>query len=265
MILETDETIGGDDVSHDDASIADWVEPWVCLDIETTHARPEDIDREAREDFDPGNRVSKPETVGNKWFEWKEKLASKSAILDSAPITTIAARTPRDITVWSIANKGTLESGNGQSYLMFDDGRDMLKAFRDWANERIGIETEVCGHNIKGFDFIKLRSAMMVKGLTLPGFLVDRRQAVYDTMTEYFIRFSRRDNDKATKFVSADTLFELYGIESHKGIVDGAKAITLYEDDTADSHNTLMAYCALDVVAEAELYLRMTGQSTQTD
>ena len=48
------------------------------------------------------------------------------------------------------------------------------------------------------------------------------------------------------------------GIANHKELVDGSQIDELI---AKGAHETILRYAGLDVAAEAELYLRMTGRS----
>src|SRR5690606_31821930 len=93
-------------------------------------------------------------------------------------------------------------------------------------------------------------------GLRMPYVLQGTDQPVFDTMLKYAGLFSIGDNKGLS--VALDNLLEEFGIASHKGEIDGSMVPGLVAAGRVDD---LIRYALLDVLAEAELFLRMAGQT----
>lgn len=115
---------------------------------------------------------------------------------------------------------------------------------------------KLCGHNGKEFDFPYLCRRMIVNSIEIPWALDLGGKKPWevnhiDTMELW--KFGDRKN-----FTSLKLLTDLLGIPSSKTDLDGSKVnATYYEED-----NGLMkieTYCRGDVVATAQLYLRLNN------
>lgn len=227
---------------------------WVAFDIETTNGRPEDAEAWARNLWSPDRRW-KAETIGSRYLEVVSKKEERLALLDAAPIVCISVRTEFELWCLHAMEAHEPRSVHGGVVAGYATEGDMLVAFRTLLDSRVpGPDVPLVGHNILGFDLRKLRWRYLKQNLRLPVALAAKEQAVYDTMVEYGRRFST-DRDL---FISLSGVLEALGVDSHKDLVDGSTVPDLYE---AKQYDTIIRYALLDVLAEADLYLRMTGQN----
>ena len=119
-------------------------------------------------------------------------------------------------------------------------------------------ETLLVGWGIKRFDLPKLRLAFARNGLALPAFLAprvcgdDEDQPMFDACCKFGRYFSRVGND----FTSLKRAAELLRIDGHKGVCDGSMAPVLHEEKR---YAELATYCALDVLMEQQIFLRLTN------
>lgn len=230
---------------------------FVALDIETTNGNPSGAEHWMRTRWLPGSNLTKPETIGRHFQELLEKKREKLALLDTAPVVVVTLQTdveplPRCLHCLQVEPPHEAHGGFVEG---FEDSRSMLIALRNLLDSRCLGDTLLVGHNIKGFDLRKLRWQYVRHGLRMPSAFRGREQPVFDTMTEYSGLFSVGADNKL--FVSLDDLLGEFGIPSHKGEIDGSMVPQLVAEGRFDE---LIRYALLDVRAEAELFLRMTGQ-----
>ncbi len=231
---------------------------YLALDIETADGRPDDAERTVALAYRPDSLTRgtwKPETAGNRIAEAFKARLDKLALLDEAPIVVISLRSDTELRALHTCNAHEPRMIHGGLVEGFTDATAMLIALRNLLDARMTPDTPLVGHNITHFDLRKLRWAYARHGVRPPAALLDRGQAVYDTMTEYGRRFSVA---KGECFIALADLLEEFGIPNHKTTADGAMAPQLYR---TGQHDALIGYALLDVLAESELFLRMTGQA----
>ncbi len=139
-----------------------------------------------------------------------------------------------------------------------DDERDILQRFTDLLNKSYHTDDHwLCGHNGKEFDFPWIARRCVVHGIKLPklldvGGLKPWEVGFIDTMQLW--SFGDRKN-----FTSLALLTHLLGIPTPKGDISGADvARVYYEEKDVDR---IATYCKKDVVATAQLYLRLKGEA----
>lgn len=228
--------------------------PWLVLDIETAaEIRPEEIHRWTRMVFSPSD-AWKDETVGRRFREavaaWKEK----AALLDSSPIVVVAIKTPSECRLLHTLHSHAPRAEAGALVESFGTEGDMMRALAGLLETRTDPSTILAGHNIVHFDLPKLRRSMLANGVPLPAILAAKSVETFDTMTEWSRRFSLSGN----AFVSLDVVLQSLGLGSHKGDCDGSKVGELI---AAGEFSTLIKYSLLDVSAECDAFLRMTGRA----
>lgn len=234
--------------------------PVICLDIETMSASEEAINQELELWKPPSNW--KPETIEKNREEHAQKVREKSALLDSAPIASIAlADAEGDIVVFH-----QLRMDSGMQDGFFSDHskteREMLIAFREWANQCTDENTVIVGFNI-GFDLPHLRLAYTRHNLKLPALLIPRsNNPVFDVMYLFTKYFTSKD----TLFISLDEVAKRLGLDTDGKQLSGAdvpKHIQQgFEDDNAvHLHTDVITYNAIDVLLTMRAFLICTGQS----
>jgi hypothetical protein len=173
-------------------------------------------------------------------------------MLDTAPIISVALRTPIDCRLlhWMPLD---IPQISGVPLERLADERAMLQRLREYL-ETCGPETILVGHNLRHFDLPKIRLAMIRWGLRLPACLANPDQPTYDTMSMW--RYFSLDEKP---MVSLEECLELAGLPSHKGTISGADVPDLYQ---RGDYLAIAAYAIADVLAQDELYLWMTGQTS---
>jgi hypothetical protein len=246
--------------------------PWryCVLDIETTEGRPEDAERDLRLTFWPAATLKTEMAIGRRFLEARERKLEKLALLDSAPIAVVSLRSDEGlICLHSMRDEPICEprfAGDEPAIVIGfqpthgTTSPEMLAALARILDESVSTETVIVGHNILHFDLRKLRWAYVRAGIDLPVALASREQQVWDSMREFVNRFSMKGEGI---MVALQDVLEEFGLGNHKKIVTGAEIPGLIAKAIAGDQATLeevVLYALLDVVAEGDLYLRMTGQ-----
>lgn len=140
------------------------------------------------------------------------------------------------------------------------DERTVLNEFRLFIEKADPARTKLCAHNGKEFDFPYLCRRMLVNHLQLPPLLniagLEKWKIPHlDTMEMW--KFGDYKH-----YTSLDLLLALFDIPSSKEHMDGSMVNEVYykEKDLARISN----YCVADVIAVAQLYLRMKGHPVTT-
>jgi DNA polymerase elongation subunit (family B) len=139
------------------------------------------------------------------------------------------------------------------------DEHELLARFTDLLEEHYnGPDHKLCAHNGREFDFPWIARRCVVHGIPLPrlldiGGLKPWEVGHLDTMQLW--SFGDR---KA--FTSLALLTHILGIPTPKDDITGADVARVYHEE--DGLERIAAYCRRDVVATAQLYLRLTGRPT---
>jgi 3'-5' exonuclease len=134
---------------------------------------------------------------------------------------------------------------------------DEKKLLLDFKNmlEKMGPAVRLCAHNGKEFDFPYLCRRMLVNDLALP--------SVLNTAGKKPWEVNHLDTMEMWKFgdfkhyTSLDLLLAIFNIPSSKGVMDGSMVSKVYYQE--GDLNKIAEYCVGDVVAIAQLYLKMKG------
>ena len=146
------------------------------------------------------------------------------------------------------------ELGLRTKYYTDHDEKKLLTEFRNML-EKLGTTIRLCAHNGKEFDFPYLCRRMLVNDLPLP--------TVLNTAGKKPWEVNHLDTMEMWKFgdfkhyTSLDLLLAIFNIPSSKGLMDGSMVSKVYYQD--GDLNKIAEYCLGDVVAIAQLYLKMKG------
>jgi hypothetical protein len=228
-----------------------WVTPpqHVTIDIETIAGDPTEAEASLRRTFAP-NANWKPATIGERYLEALEKKKERLALLDTAPIISVALRTEADCRLLHWLPIDDQEIG-GVPLERLADQRALLWRLREYLLGCVQ-ETVLVGHNLRHFDLPRLRLAMIRYGLRLPPCLADPEQPTYDTMAMW--RYFSLEEKTMT---SLEEALEAAGLVNHKAAMSGVDVPEVYRKG---DYKTLAAYAIADVLAQDALYLWMTGQ-----
>lgn len=139
-----------------------------------------------------------------------------------------------------------------KSYSSHDE-KELLAGFKGVLESKFDQGTILCGHNGKEFDFPYLCRRMLVNQIPLPNILDVSSKKPWevnyvDTMEMW--KFGDRKN-----FTSLDLLTAIFDVPSSKSDIDGSMVNTVYYNE--DGLQRIASYCCNDVIATAQLYLRM--------
>lgn len=113
----------------------------------------------------------------------------------------------------------------------------------------------VCGHNIKEFDIPYICRRMLINGLKLPPIFNIAGKKPWeinfiDTLELW--KFGDYKNYTALKLLTA-----VFGIPTPKDDIDGSQVAEVYYKEK--NINRIALYCQKDVVATAQVFLRLSG------
>jgi predicted PolB exonuclease-like 3'-5' exonuclease len=146
------------------------------------------------------------------------------------------------------------ELGLRTKYYADHDEKKLLTDFRSML-EKMGPTTRLCAHNGKEFDFPYLCRRMLVNDLPLP--------TVLNTAGKKPWEVNHLDTMEMWKFgdfkhyTSLDLLLAIFNIPSSKGVMDGSMVSKVYYQE--GDLKKIAEYCVGDVVAIAQLFLKMKG------
>ncbi len=116
-------------------------------------------------------------------------------------------------------------------------------------------QLKLCAHNGKEFDFPYLSRRMLVNGITLPYVLNLSGKKSWDIPHLDTMEMWKFGDYK--HYTSLDLLAAIFNIPTSKGELDGSKVNQVYYKDK--DLKKIAEYCVGDVVAVAQLFLRMKG------
>jgi hypothetical protein len=230
------------------------VAEWLCVDIETTAGRPESADRYMRDQWSPNHEWT-PDTIGKRYKEAREKWLKKLALLDAAGIAVVALNSPIGRIIFHTLEEQAWTAADFANVCGYKTEREMLIALREWLEMWCCPKTLFVGHNIRSFDLPRLRLAYLRAELQIPGPL-GLHQPHFDCMREFCRAFSV----ERSEMVALSEVLEKLGLQNHKGVVDGSQIDALIAKREFEA---ILRYAGLDVMAESEVFLRLTGRSAQ--
>lgn len=139
-------------------------------------------------------------------------------------------------------------------YFADHDEKKLLTGFRSMLDKK-GSAVRLCAHNGKEFDFPYLCRRLLINDLALPAVLNITGKKPWevghlDTMDMW--KFGDYKH-----YTSLDLLLAIFNIPSSKGVMDGSMVSKVYYQE--GDLNKIAEYCVGDVVAIAQLYLKMKG------
>ena len=141
--------------------------------------------------------------------------------------------------------------------LAYHDEKKLLQEFKDFIESKFDQEKlKLCAHNGKEFDFPYLCRRMLVHGIKIPISLNMTGKKPWevnhiDTMELW--KFGDRKS-----FTSLDLLTALFNIPSSKEKLEGSMVTKTYYAEE-DSLKKIEEYCRRDVIATAQVYLRLNN------
>lgn len=139
------------------------------------------------------------------------------------------------------------------------DEKRLLCEFADLLNGHYSdYGAYLCGHNAKEFDLPFIARRMLVHGIPLPEILNVAGKKPWecrflDTMDLW--KFGDYKH-----FTSLKLLCAIFGIPTPKDDIDGSQVASVFYDEK--DYDRIAKYCEKDVLATAQVYLRMNGMET---
>jgi DNA polymerase elongation subunit (family B) len=222
------------------------------LDIETVpqHYRWDDLDERSAKLFSDKTRFEQER--GSKSAE--EIYGEKGGIL--AEFGKIIC-----IGVGSLRSEGDRHGLRATSF-HGDDERDVLQRFVDLLDKHYHSDEHwLCGHNGKEFDFPYIARRCVVHGIKLPKLLNIAGLKPWEVGHLDTMNLWSFGDRKA--YTSLALLTHILGIPTPKDDISGADVARVYYEDK--DLERIATYCKKDVVATAQLYLRLTGKGLVPD
>ena len=230
---------------------------YLVLDIETGNASDADIETVLR-CWKPPSNLRDQTKIEERRQEAALKIRERSALLDSAPILCVGIQTDFaravfngiDDVIYDVGGIDTTSCGNE---------RDMLLELRKWLDINTSPDTILVGHNVRGFDLPKLRSAYMRNKLLLPNLLAPKmlngEQTIVDT-AYLFKSFSVEHRDDFCP--SLTSVCNGLNIPQPKVVISGAEVPKMHQEGR---YVEILTYNMIDVLATARAYLLMSGNA----
>lgn len=222
------------------------------LDIETVpqHYRWEELDERSAKLFSDKTRFEQERNSKSA----EEIYGEKGGIL--AEFGKIIC-----IGVGSLRSEG---DGHGLRATSFhgDDEHDVLQRFVDLLDKHFNSDEHwLCGHNGKEFDFPYIARRCVVHGIKLPKLLNIAGLKPWEVGHLDTMNLWSFGDRKA--YTSLALLTHILGIPTPKDDISGADVARVYYEDK--DLERIATYCKKDVVATAQLYLRLTGKGLVSD
>ena len=141
-------------------------------------------------------------------------------------------------------------------YFTHHDEALLLQEFKNALEKMDQSQLKLCAHNGKEFDFPYLSRRMLVKGIALPSALNFSGKKSWDIPHLDTMELWKFGDYK--HYTSLDLLAAIFNIPTSKGELDGSKVNAAYYRDK--DLKKIAEYCVSDVVAVAQLFLKMKGQ-----
>lgn len=146
------------------------------------------------------------------------------------------------------------EMGLRLKALASDNEAKLLNDFKSIL-EKLDPTTKLCAHNGKEFDFPYLSRRMLVNGIKLPSLLNLAGKKSWEVPHLDTMEMWKFGDYK--HYTSLDLLAAIFNIPTSKGLMDGSMVNNVYYNDKDLSK--ISEYCIGDVIAIAQLYLKMKG------
>jgi len=218
------------------------------LDIETVPAvyLPQHLDATTRGLFGDKVRIS-PEEIGN----FEQEYFRKAGIL--AEFGRIIC-----ISVGFVSHTATGKQLRLKSFYHQDE-QTLLTQFKQLLDEHYNTPLHLlCGHNAKEFDFPYICRRMLILGIPLPNILNIAGKKPWEVKHLDTMELWKFGDYKS--YTSLALLCHVFNIPTPKDDISGADVARVYYEEK--DIDRIRKYCEKDVVALAQLFLKMQGEAT---
>lgn len=158
------------------------------------------------------------------------------------------------IAVGMFTESETGELGLRTKYFTSHDEAQLLTEFKQLL-EKLGPATKMCAHNGKEFDFPYMSRRMLINNIMLPEALNLSGKKPWDIQHLDTLELWKFGDYK--HYTSLDLLAAIFNIPTSKGVMDGSQVNEVYYKEK--DLKKISEYCVGDVIAVAQLYLRLKG------
>lgn len=139
------------------------------------------------------------------------------------------------------------------------DEQQILKEFADLLTRFCSTNDHtLCGHNIREFDIPYMCRRMLINGIELPQVLQLNGKKPWEVNFIDTLELWKFGDYK--NYTSLKVLTAIFGIPTPKDDIDGSQVAAIYYQ--SKDVERIRNYCQKDVVATAQVYLRLHGQPT---
>ncbi|WP_462317315.1 ribonuclease H-like domain-containing protein [Marinilabilia sp.] len=157
---------------------------------------------------------------------------------------------------------GIIKVENGERTLRVKSfyGHDEVKLLKEFSAALISFTshpgTNICGHNVKEFDFPYIARRMIINGLPLPDILDVAGKKPWEVKFIDTLDLWKFGDFK--HYTSLNLLTHILGIPSPKDDIDGSQVASVYYEES--DVERIAKYCEKDVLATTQLFLRLKGE-----
>lgn len=138
-----------------------------------------------------------------------------------------------------------------------DDEKKLLIEFAAALNSfTLNPGTNICGHNVKEFDFPYIARRMIINALPLPEILDVAGKKPWEVKFIDTLDLWKFGDYK--HYTSLSLLTHIMGIPTPKDDIDGSQVYSVYYDE--NDVERIARYCEKDVLATTQLFLRLKGE-----
>ncbi|MCB0491571.1 MAG: 3'-5' exonuclease [Cyclobacteriaceae bacterium] len=139
-------------------------------------------------------------------------------------------------------------------YFTSENEAQLLTEFKQLL-EKLGPATRMCAHNGKEFDFPYMSRRMLINSIMLPEALNLSGKKPWEILHLDTLELWKFGDYK--HYTSLDLLAAIFNIPTSKGVMDGSQVNEVYYKEK--DLKKISVYCVGDVIAVAQLYLRLKG------
>jgi len=157
---------------------------------------------------------------------------------------------------------GIIKLENGERTLRVKSfyGHDEVQLLKDFSAALISFTSHpganICGHNVKEFDFPYIARRMVINGLPLPEILDVAGKKPWEVKFIDTLDLWKFGDFK--HYTSLNLLTHILGIPSPKDDIDGSQVAAVYYEE--NDVERIAKYCEKDVLATTQLFLRLKGE-----
>lgn len=140
--------------------------------------------------------------------------------------------------------------------LFGDDEKKLLLDFKTLIEKSDPLSLRLCAHNGKEFDFPYLSRRMLVNSIPLPAVLNHAGKKPWEVLHLDTLEMWKFGDHK--HYTSLDLLAAIFGIPTSKTTMDGSMVNEVYYQEK--NLSKISTYCTGDVIALAQLYLKLKGR-----